>query len=79
MDVRFVGLELAGHAAVAHKGLVQDECVDAMWICGREEQADRSAFGNAEQRGVVAPDGVHDSAYVVHPLLEAGCTGDPIG
>ena len=58
---------------------MQDECSGPFRIRGREQNAHRPAFGVAEERRPLAPDGVHDRAHIVHAGLEVRQPDGSIG
>src|SRR5262249_34532347 len=73
-----VAFQFAGHAAVAHKSLIQHDRFDASRVGRPEEQTDRSSFGDAEERRSLTSDSVHHRTDVIHPLLETRCARQPV-
>ncbi len=60
-------------------GAVEDECPAALRIGGREEDRHRPSLRVAEERGALRARRVHHRPDVVHPRLEVGQAGGPVG
>jgi hypothetical protein len=69
---------VAGCSHPAWKGALQNEILGALGVRGREEARQRTAIGDPIDRGPLPADGIHDSADVLHPLVDRRRAQDPV-
>ena len=62
-------VRIVGAGETPGPGAVQDHRPGTFGVRGCEQQAQRPALRDPEDRRAVGPDGVHDGADVVHPLV----------